>query len=443
MISPHFTLTISSLMLTRFFKLAENNTSIKIEMLAGASTFVTMAYICFINPAILALTGMDQGAVFVATCLAAAIGSALMGLLANYPIALAPGMGLNAYFTYGVVLGGGHSWQVALGAVFISGLLFLAISLSPLREYIIRSIPKSLKMAMVAGIGLFLCIIGFKNSGLIVSSQATLVTLGNLHQPTVLLAIAGFFLMIALEAKGFISAILVSILTITLISTCLGYNHFHGFVSMPPSLMPTLLQMDIKGALHLGLLTIVFAFLFVDLFDATGTLIGLAHRMGFITPDGKLPRLKQAMLADSSAAIISATLGTSSTTSYLESAVGIKVGGRTGLTAVVVAILFLVTLFFSPLATSIPLYASAPALIYVAFLMAKSVVDIQWDDVTEYVPAMITVLTMPLTFSIADGIAFGFIAYVAIKLLSGRYRDLNTILVLLALAFIAKYTWFV
>ena len=429
-------------MLDRFFKLTANNTTVKIEMIAGISTFLTMAYICVINPAILSLTGMDQGAVFVATCLAAAIGSATMGLVANYPIALAPGMGLNAYFTYGVVLGGGHSWQVALGAVFISGVLFLMISLSPLREAMVNSIPQSLKMAMIAGIGLFLCIIGFKNSGLIVSSQATLVTLGNLHQPTVLLAILGFFLMIGLEALGFISAILISILSVTFLSTLLGYNAFHGFVSWPPSLLPTLFQMDIKGAFSLGLLTIVFAYLFVDLFDTTGTLIGLAQHAGFMDKDGKFPRIKQAMFADSTSVIIGAALGTSSTTSYLESAVGVKVGGRTGLTAVVVALLFLMALFFSPLATSIPLYASAPALIYVAFLMTKSITMINWDDITEYAPAMITTLTMPLTFSVADGIAFGFISYVAIKLISGRYRDLNKTLVILALAFIVKYTWF-
>ncbi len=429
-------------MLRHFFKLSEHHTTIKIEVFAGIATFLTMAYICLVNPAVLALAGIDQGAAFVATCLAAAIGSASMGLLANYPIAIAPSMGLNAYFTYGIVLGAGHRWQVALGAAFVSGLIFTALSLSPLRRYLIQCIPHSLKMAMIAGIGLFLAIIGFKNSGLIVSSTTTLVTLGNLHQPTVLLAILGFFIMIALEALGFISAILLSILSITLISVLLGYSHFHGIIALPPSILPTLGQMDFKGAFNLGLLTIIFAFLFVDLFDATGTLMGIGYRAGLMNAEGQLPRMKQAMFVDSATILVGAVLGTSSTTSYLESMVGVKMGGRTGLTACVVGLLFLLTLFFEPLATSIPLYASAPALIYVALLMSKSIADLDWTDVTEYAPAMITVLTMPLTFSIADGIAFGFIAYTLIKLFSGRYRDLNSTLVVLTVAFIIKYTWF-
>lgn len=426
-------------MLERLFKIKQNHTSVRTEVIAGISTFLTMSYIIFVNPSILSLTGMDKGAVFVATCLAAGFGSMFMGLLANYPIALAPGMGLNAYFTYSVVLGYGYSWQVALGAVFISGLIFLCLSVLPVREYIINSIPKSLKIAIVAGIGLFLGIIGFKSAGIITANPATLVTLGNLHQPTTLLAIVGFFLIIGLEALDVIGAIIISILAVTIAGIVLGYGKFNGIYSMPPSIMPTFLQMDLKGALNLGLITIVFAFLFVDLFDNTGTLIGVAYRAGLMDKDGKLPRIGRALIADSSAAIIGAMLGTSTTTSYVESTVGVKAGGRTGLMAVVVGLLFFVAIFLSPLAKSIPIYATAPALVYVACLMARAMIEINWEDVTEYAPAFITMIAMPFTFSIAEGISFGFISYVAIKIISGRIRDLNWPIVILALVFVAKY----
>ena len=426
-------------MISRFFKLKENKTTVKTEVLAGISTFLAMSYIVFINPSILALTGMDAGAVFMTTCLSAAFGSALMGLLANYPIALAPGMALNAYFAYGVVLGSGYSWQVALGSVFISGIIFLILSILPVREYIVNSIPKSLKLAIVAGIGFFLCILGFKNAGIITGNTATLVALGDLHQPTTILSALGFFLIVGLESLGYISAIIISILTVTVLGIFLGYSQFVGIFSMPPSIMPTLMQMDIKGALDAGLLTIVFAFLFVDLFDNTGTLIGIAYRAGLMDKNGKLPRINRALIADSAAAIVGAILGTSTTTSYLESAVGVKVGGRTGLTAVVVAVLFLLAMFLSPLAKSIPLYATAPALVYVACLMARALTEIDWEDPTEYAPAVVTAIIMPLTFSVAEGIAFGFISYTAIKLISGRFRDLNAAIVILAIAFVLKY----
>jgi AGZA family xanthine/uracil permease-like MFS transporter len=426
-------------MITQFFKLKENKTTIKTEVLAGITTFLAMSYIVFINPSILALTGMDAGAVFMTTCLSAAVGSALMGLLANYPIALAPGMALNAYFTYGVVLGSGYTWQVALGSVFISGIIFLILSILPIREYIVNSIPQSLKLAIVAGIGFFLCILGFKNAGIITGNTATLVTLGDLHQPTTLLAAFGFFLIVGLEALGFVSAIIISILTISVLGIASGYSPFFGIFSMPPSIMPTFMQMDIKGAFDAGLLTIVFAFLFVDLFDNTGTLIAIAYRAGLMDKNGKLPRINRALIADSAAAIFGAILGTSTTTSYLESAVGVKVGGRTGLTAIVVAVLFLFAMFLSPLAKSIPLYATAPALVYVACLMARALTEVNWEDPTEYAPAVVTAIIMPLTFSVAEGIAFGFISYTAIKLISGRYRDLNAAVVLLAIAFVLKY----
>lgn len=426
-------------MLNRIFKLNEQNTSVRVELIAGSTTFMAMAYIIFVNPAILSLTGMDPGAVFVATCLASAFSSAMMGFLANYPIALAPGMGLNAYFTYGVVLSAGHSWQTALGAVFISGVIFLLISLLPIRRYIIKCIPQSLKVAIVAGIGFFLGIIGFKNAGFIIGSHQTLVTLGNLHDPTVLLAALGFFLIVGLDALHISGAVIISILVISCLGISLGYGTFHGFFAMPPSIMPTLLQLDLRSAMSLGLVTIVFAFLFVDLFDNTGNLIGIAHRAGFMGPDGKLPRINRVLIADSTAAIVGAALGTSTTTSYTESMIGVQAGGRTGLTAIVVSIFFLLALFISPLAQSIPLYATAPALIFVACLMARALTEIKWTDSTEYAPAIITTITMPLTYSIADGIAFGFISYTAIKIISGRFRDLNMAVVLLTLAFIAKY----
>ena len=423
----------------RFFQLRANHTSIKTEVLAGLATFLTMSYIIFVNPGMLAQTGMDEGAVFVATCLSAAFGCTLMGLLANYPIALAPGMALNAYFTYGVVLGAGRSWQSALGAVFISGLIFLAISILPIREYIVNCIPKSLKLAIVAGIGLFLGVIGLKNAGIIIASQATLVKLGNLHDPKTLLAIAGFMLIIGFEALHLAGAVIISILLVTIASILFGYSDFFGVFSIPPSILPTFMQLDVKAALSLGLATIVFAFLFVDLFDNTGTLIGIAYRAGFMTKDGKLPRISRALLADSTAAVAGAVLGTSTTTSYLESTVGVNMGARTGLMAITVAVLFLLATFISPLAKSIPIYATAPVLVYVACLMTHAITEIDWNDVTEYAPAMITVITMPLTFSVSDGIAFGFITYVMVKMLSGRFRELNPAIFVLAMAFIFKY----
>jgi AGZA family xanthine/uracil permease-like MFS transporter len=428
-------------MLERLFKLKANKTTVRTEILGGFSTFLTMSYIIFLNPSILAQTGMDKGAIFVATCLAAALGSTLMGVLANYPIALAPGMALNTYFTYGVVLGAGYSWQTALGAVFVAGLIFFGLSVVPIREYLINSIPKSLKVAIVAGIGLFLGIIGLKSSGIIVGHSATLVTLGPLHEPGALFAILGFFLIICLEALGVTGAIIISILSVTVLSMLLGYNHFTGIISAPPSIAPTFLQMDLHHLFRPDLAAIIFAFLFVDLFDNTGTLIGVAHRAGLIDAQGKLPRVSRALMADSIAATASALLGTSTTTSYLESAVGVKAGGRTGLVAVVVAILFLFALFFAPLASSIPVYATAPALVYVACLMARAFTEFDWEDVTEYAPAVITAITMPLTFSIAEGIALGFITYAAVKLFSGRFRDLNATIIVLACIFILKYTY--
>jgi len=426
-------------MLERQFQLTAHGTTVRVEILAGLTTFVTMAYIIFVNPAILADAGMDKGAVFVATCLAAAFGSALMGLWANYPVALAPGMGLNAYFTYGVVKGMGHTWETALGAVFLSGVLFLIVSATPLREWVINAIPKSLKLAIAAGIGFFLAIIGLKSAGIIAAHPATLVTIGDLKAPAAGLAVAGFLLMAALDARKVPGAILIAILATAAAGLAFGLTKFGGVVAMPPSVAPVFLKMDIVKALEIGLVAIVFTFFFVDVFDNTGTLVAVAHKAGLLNPDGTLPRAKRALTADSAAAMVGAAIGTSTTTSYIESAAGVNAGGRTGLTAVTVAVLFLAALFFAPLAGSIPAFATAPALVYVACLMMSAVREIDFDDITEYVPAVITIAAMPLTFSIAHGIAFGFIAYAGIKLLAGRFGQISAAVAILAVLFVAKF----
>jgi AGZA family xanthine/uracil permease-like MFS transporter len=426
-------------MLERVFKLSENKTNVRTEVVAGITTFLTMAYIIFVNPDILKAAGMPFGAVFAATCVAAAIGCFLMAFLANYPIALAPGMGLNAYFAFGVVGGMGHSWQVALGCVFISGVIFFIISVLPIREWIVNAIPMSLKMAIAAGIGLFLALIALKNAGIVVAHPATLVTHGNLTSFPVIMATLGFFLIVALERYRVMGGVIIGILVVTIIAIAAGQQKFGGIFDTPPSLAPVFLQMDLAGAMKVGLVTVVFAFLFVDLFDNTGTLIALAHRGGFMRPDGTVPRLHGALMADSGAAMIGAAVGTSTTTSYIESASGINAGGRTGLTAAVVGLLFLLALFVSPLAGSIPAYATAPALLYVACLMLRSLTEVDWDDITEAAPAVITAITMPFTFSIAEGIAFGFISYGAIKVATGRWRDVHPAVGTLAVLFVIKY----
>ncbi len=426
-------------MIDRFFKLTENGTDVRTELLAGITTFLTLAYIVFVNPSILAASGMDQGAVFVATCLAAAFGTAVMGLYANYPVALAPGMGLNAYFTYGVVLGMGHTWQIALGAVFLSGVIFLILSLLPVREWIINAIPRPLKVAISAGIGLFLAIIALKNAGIVTDHPATLVTLGDLSKPEPLLASVGFMIIAALTARRVPGAILIAILGVTATGVAFGVSAAGGVFSMPPSMAPTFMQMDIAGALDIGLVAIVFAFLFVDLFDTAGTLVGLAHRAGMLDENGRLPRLRKTLIADSTATIAGAMMGTSTTTSYIESAAGINAGGRTGLTAVVVAALFLASLFLSPLAGTVPAYATAPALLFVACLMARGLAEIDWDDITDVAPAVITAISMPLTFSIATGIGFGFISFAVIKALSGRGEDVGVGVWLIAALFVVKF----
>ena len=405
------------------FRLREHGVTIRSELLAGLTTYLTMAYIIVVNPSILAAAGIDHGAAFVATCIAAAIGSAAMGLMANLPLALAPGMGLNAYFTFTVVKGMGVPWQVALGAVFVSGVVFLIISVLRVREWLINAIPMPLKLGIGAGIGLFLGLIGMHEMGLVAGNPVTLVTLGDVDKTPTLLACLGFLIMAGLSARGMRGAILIGILVIAALGIPFGLTALHGVVSAPPSLAPTFLQLDIRSALSLGVTTVVLTFLLVDVLDNAGTLIATTQRAGLMRPDGTVPRLREALLADSGGAIIGAVLGTSTTTSYIESAAGIQAGGRTGLTAVTVAVLFLLTLFFAPVATAIPAFATAPALVFVACLMARALGDIGWDDATEYVPAVMVAIGIPFTFSIATGIGLGFVVYAVVKVAAGRIEQ--------------------
>ncbi len=378
---------------------------------------------------------------FVATCLAAAIGCLVMGIVANYPIALAPGMGLNAYFTYSVCLGMGVPWQTALAAVFVSGIIFIAISMFKIREAIVNAIPMSLKLAIGGGIGLFLALIALKNAGVIVDNPATLVGLGDLKQPTVLLALLGFLMVVVMHHFKVRGAIIISILVLTAISTALGLSEFKGVVGEIPSLAPTFMQMDFEGLFTASLIGVIFVFFLVDLFDSTGTLVGVSHRAGLLQ-DGKLPRLKKALFADSSAIVAGAALGTSSTTPYIESSAGVAAGGRTGLTAVIVGLLFIACLFLAPLAQSVPGFATAPALLFVGVLMIQGIVHIDWDDITEAVPAFLTLVFMPFTYSIADGIAMGFISYALIKLLTGKARSVPYMVWIIAALWALKFAMF-
>ncbi len=427
--------------LERWFQLSAHGTSVKRELLAGATTFFTMAYIIFVNPAMLAETGMDQGAVFVATCLAAALGSLLMGVIANYPIALAPGMGLNAFFTYGVVLGMGHSWQTALGAVFIAGILFLVLSLFKVREWIIAAIPRTLKLGIATGIGAFLAMIALKNAGIIVDHPATLVSLGDLTQATPLFSIIGFFLIAALTVRGVHGAVLWVVLALTALAVFRGDTTYQGIVAAPPSLAPIFMQMDLVAAFDTALISVIFAFLFVDIFDNSGTLLAVTQKAGLADADGNVERLGSALAADSLAAVGGAMLGTSTTTSYVESAAGVAVGGRTGLTAVVVAILFALCIFIAPLAAMVPVYATTGAIFYVAVLMLFNLQEIDWHDLTEAAPVTVVLLLTPLTFSIAHGIALAFITYTLCKALCGKRHEISWSVWLLTVLFIAKIIW--
>ncbi|MFN3709906.1 MAG: NCS2 family permease [Alishewanella aestuarii] len=426
-------------MLEQLFKISARHSSVRKELLAGLTTFMAMSYVLFVNPSLLAQAGMAHGAVFVATCLAAALGCVLMGLLANLPIALAPGMGLNAFFTYVIVLEQGYSWQTALAAVFFSGCLFLLLSIFKIREWIINSIPLPLKLGIAAGIGMFLALIALKTANIIVASPATLVALGDLHSPQVLLAIAGFFLIFALAHRGWHSAVLVSILLVTLAAWWLGDSEFSGIVAMPPSLAPTFMQLDFTAALTLSIIPVVLTLLFLDLFDTSGTLVAVTQKAGLLQADGKVPDLSRALVADSSASMVGALLGTSTTTSYVESTSGVAAGGRTGLTAIVTGLLFLLALWFSPLAAMVPGYATAGALLYVATLMLTSLQHVEWDDMLQAVPVAVVLIMMPLTFSIADGIGMGFISYAVLCLLTGKLERTTLSVWLLALIFMAKF----
>ncbi|MEC8492394.1 MAG: NCS2 family permease [Pseudomonadota bacterium] len=422
-----------------YFGLTTYGSSIAQEVNAGLSTFLAMAYITVVNPLILSDAGMDFGAVFVATCAAAAFGCLVMGLVANYPIALAPGMGQNAFFTYAIVLGSGQPWQTALGAVFISGVLFILISLSPLRAWLINSIPRNLKLGMAAGIGFFLALIALKNAGIVTASEATLVTLGDLTSFPAMMGLLGFFVITALAARGFRGAVILGIAATSITGWLSGQTEFIGFASTPPSIQPVFFQLDIRQALDLSLLSVIFTLLLVDLFDTAGTLVGVATRANLVDENGRLHRLNRALLADSSATAVGALLGTSSTTSFVESAAGVESGGRTGLTACAVGLLFLVCLLFAPLAQSVPAYAASAALLFVAGSMAQSLLEIEWQDLTEAAPAIMTALLMPFSFSIADGIGLGFISFVLIKTVSGRKRDIPLALWIIAAVFAAKF----
>lgn len=425
-------------MLEKLFKLTEHGTTVKIEIMAGMTTFLTMAYIIFVNPAILADAGMDKGAVFVATCLAAALGCFIMGFIANYPIALAPGMGLNAFFTYGVVLGMGHTWQAALGAVFLSGIVFLLLSIFKVREWIINAIPKTLKLGIATGIGSFLAMIALKNAGIIVAHPATFVALGDITAFAPLMSIIGFFLIAAFTAHKVPGAVMIAILIMTIIGLVFGDVQYAGIVAAPPSIAPTFMQMDVAAALEISMLSVVFAFLFVDLFDTSGTLIAVTQRAGLTNEKGDIERLGKALSSDSIATLAGATLGTSTTTSYIESASGVAAGGRTGLTAVVVGALFLLSIFFAPLAGMIPVYATTGAIFYVAILMLFSLKEIDWEDITEAAPVAVVLLFTPLTFSIAHGITLAFITYTFTKALCGKHHEISGSVWILTALFVAK-----
>jgi AGZA family xanthine/uracil permease-like MFS transporter len=384
---------------------------------------------------------MDRDAVFVATCLAAALGSLVMAFIANWPIGMAPGMGLNAFFAFTVVKTMGYTWEQALGAVFISGVIFLFLTISGIRVWLVKGIPHSLRSAIAAGIGLFLGIIALKSSGIVVDNPATLVGLGDLKQTGPLLAILGFFIIAVLDAMRVKGSILIGILVVTVLSWVLGVSEFRGIVSAPPSILPTFLQLDLVGALHGGLLHVILVFVLVEVFDATGTLIGVAKRAGLIQ-EGKQSRLGRALLADSAAIVAGSLMGTSSTTAYVESASGVQAGGRTGLTAFTVAVLFLAALFISPLAASVPSYATAPALLYVAGLMMRELTEVEWEDLTEAAPAALTALAMPFTYSIANGLAFGFITYVVMKLFTGKWKDIHPATALVAALFVIRFAFF-
>lgn len=425
--------------LERRFGVRASGSTPRREVTAGLTTFLAMAYIVVVNPGILSETGMDFGAVFVATCLAAAVGTAAMGLLANYPVALAPGMGQNAFFAFTVVLGMAVDWRVALGAVFWSGVLFILLSVLPVREWLINAIPRDLKLGMSAGIGLFLAFIALRNAGIVENNEATLVSFGDFTAFAPVAALVGFVAIAALTARRVPGAIILGILAVSAAGWLFGGAPLAGVLAAPPSPAPVLLQLDLAGALTLSMASVILALLLVDVFDTAGTLVAITTRAGMLGANGRLPRLRRALLADSGATAFGALAGTSSTTSYIESAAGVESGGRTGLTALVVAAGFLLCLVFAPLAESIPPYATAAALLFVATLMARSFGELSWDDATEAAPAVATAIAMPLSFSVADGIGVGFLTYAGAKIAAGRARECPGAVYLVAVIFALKF----
>ena len=432
-------LKIYKFMLEKYFSIDSHQTTVQKEVLAGVTTFITMAYIIFVNPQMMAQSGMDHGAIFVGTCLAAAIACFIMGLFANWPVGLAPGMGLNAFFTYTVVGELGYSWEVALGSVFIAGVLFFIMSITPLRRWMLDSIPMNLRIAMGAGVGLFIGFIGLKNGGIIEANGATFLSLGDFTNPTTLLAGLGFLLISILSIRKTPGAIIIGIMAVTLMSIFLGLVKFEGVFALPPDISPVFLKLDIIGALDITMLSIIMSFLFVNLFDTAGTLFGVASRAGLISDSGKIKNLDKALKADSSSSIFGSFLGCAPVTSYVESSAGIEAGGRTGITAIVVGLLFLLATFLSPLAAAVPAYATAGALIYVAILMLSGMKTLDWNDQSELLPALVMIVMIPLTFSIANGIALGFLVYVAIKTFIGEIKQISSGAWFLTLIFVAKF----
>ncbi|AET55965.1 NCS2 family permease [Salmonella enterica subsp. enterica serovar Enteritidis] len=438
MSQQHTTQASGQGMLERVFKLREHGTTARTEVIAGFTTFLTMVYIVFVNPQILGVAGMDTSAVFVTTCLIAAFGSILMGLFANLPVALAPAMGLNAFFAFVVVQAMGLPWQVGMGAIFWGAVGLLLLTIFRVRYWMIANIPVSLRVGITSGIGLFIGMMGLKNAGVIVANPETLVSIGNLTSHSVLLGVLGFFIIAILASRNIHAAVLVSIIVTTLLGWMMGDVHYNGIVSAPPSVTSVVGHVDLAGSFNLGLAGVIFSFMLVNLFDSSGTLIGVTDKAGLADAKGKFPRMKQALFVDSISSVTGAFVGTSSVTAYIESSSGVSVGGRTGLTAVVVGILFLLVIFLSPLAGMVPPYAAAGALIYVGVLMTSSLARVNWQDLTESVPAFITAVMMPFSFSITEGIALGFISYCVMKIGTGRLRDLSPCVVIVALLFVLK-----
>ena len=427
--------------LERYFQFTAHRTNWRTEILAGLTTFITMAYIIFVNPAILSETGMPLAAVTAATCLCAAFGSILMGGLANYPIALAPGMGLNAYFTYTVVKGMGVPWQTALGAVFLSGAIFLALTYTGIRQRLVGAIPHQLHAAVGGGIGLFIAFIGFRNAGIIVPSATTVVTLGNVRAPHTALALFGLLFIAILQVLRVRASMLIGVLGTMLLGVLFHQVHWQPVHYSLSAIRATAFQLDIRGALHIGAFEIIFVFLFVDLFDNIGTLVAVTQRAGLISPDHTIPRLNRIFFADATATIVGSLAGTSTVTSYVESSAGVAAGGRTGVTAIVTGLLFFVSLFIAPLVGAIPSFATSPALILVGGLMLTGLGQIEWDDPQIGIPAFLTVSTIPLTWSIADGLSFGLTSYAALQLLTGRARRQDWMLYLLAALFFLRFVY--